>query len=172
MERAAGAVVVGLAFAVAPAQATDPCGVGFEPQAQAGLSGSHLTLDLLAVGRWRLAAQEAGRRFPNDAVCGWPGCRWQRCRTWSTRCSTRRRVHSGGCPMRCAQDFRAVSKPSDRCSSLERVPVRKPPNLTNGSSRRRQSSPSSPRPRPVLQPAVGTRTRSSSAQRSRDRGIA
>ncbi len=55
MERAAGAVVVGLAFAVAPTQATDPCGVEFGPVVQEGLSGNHLTLDLPAVGRWRVS---------------------------------------------------------------------------------------------------------------------
>ena len=54
MERAAGAVVLGLAFAVALTRATDSCGVEFGRVAQEGLSGNHLTPDLPVVGRWRV----------------------------------------------------------------------------------------------------------------------
>jgi len=67
MERAAGAAAICLAFAVAPAQATDPCDVDFGPEAQQRL-GSPLTWDLPAVGKWRVTRRDAGGRVSEG--CG------------------------------------------------------------------------------------------------------
>ena len=68
MERAAGAVLVCLAFAVAPVRATDPCDLDFGPVALD--AASPLTWDLPAVGKWRVSRRDVGRRVAEGCGLG------------------------------------------------------------------------------------------------------
>jgi len=70
MERAAVAVAFCLAFAVAPAQAMDPCESDFGSASEEHLSGSPLTWDLPAVGKWRVSRREAGGRIREGCGLG------------------------------------------------------------------------------------------------------
>ncbi|MDE2851102.1 MAG: hypothetical protein OYL92_04275 [Acidobacteriota bacterium] len=70
IERAAGAVVVCLAFVVPPALAMDPCEVDLGSAPETKLSGSPLTWDLPAVGKWRVTRRDAGGRVSEGCGLG------------------------------------------------------------------------------------------------------
>ena len=63
MIRAAGALAVCLALVVPPAKAMDPCEVDLTSAPEKRLSGSPLTWDLPAVGKWRVSRRAAGGRI-------------------------------------------------------------------------------------------------------------
>lgn len=70
MERAAVAVAVCLAFAVAPAQAMDPCESDFGSASEDRLIGRPLAWDLPAVGKWRVSRRAAGGRIREGCGLG------------------------------------------------------------------------------------------------------
>ena len=70
MGRAAGAVAVCLAFAVAPVRAVDPCQVDFASAPETKLGGSPLAWDLPPVGKWRVSRRDAGRRVSEGCGLG------------------------------------------------------------------------------------------------------
>ena len=70
IERAAGAVAVCLAFVVPPALAMDPCEVDLGSAPETKLSGSPLTWDLPAVGKWRVTRRDAGGRVSEGCGLG------------------------------------------------------------------------------------------------------
>ena len=70
MERAAGALVVCLVLVVPPAQGADPCEVDSGPAPQKRLSGSPLTWDVPAVGKWRVTRRDAGHRVSEGCGLG------------------------------------------------------------------------------------------------------
>ena len=72
MKRAAGALAVclALALALAPAQAMDPCEVDLASAPEQRLSGSPLTWDLPALGKWRVSRRAAGGRIREGCGLG------------------------------------------------------------------------------------------------------
>ena len=69
MGRAVGAVVC-LALAAVPALAMDPCEFDFGSPPAERLGGSPLAWDLPAVGKWRAARRDAGRRVSEGCGLG------------------------------------------------------------------------------------------------------
>lgn len=70
MERAAGALVVCLALIVPPARAMAPCEVDLGSAPETKRSGSPLTWDLPAVGKWRVSRREAAGRIREGCGLG------------------------------------------------------------------------------------------------------
>ena len=70
MERAAGAVAVCLALAVAPVRAIDPCEVDLGSATEERLGDRALTWDLPAVGKWRVLRREAAGRIREGCGLG------------------------------------------------------------------------------------------------------